>query len=78
MVDQSLFKTPLSGRESSSANSLPFSGLGFDLTAICVAGATCRLVEIRHEASAVDVYFYSSRSAGYALLVELGREIRGR
>ena len=39
MVDQSLSKTPLSDLESSSADSLPFSGLGFDLTAICVAGS---------------------------------------
>ena len=83
MSDQSLSSLPLGSAlpaNPPSVNSLPFSGLGFDLTTVCDAGAACRLVEVRQGTvlQAANVFPWFSRSAGYALLLNLGREIRGR
>jgi hypothetical protein len=61
-------------------DSLPFSGLGFDLTTVCVVGSMCVLVWARPGAmvQAAGDLFFPLASSGYALLVKLGREIRGR
>jgi hypothetical protein len=59
---------------------LPFAGLGFDLGPVRALAGACLAVRTRR--AEIEVMANSSaeawRPAGYALLIRLGREIRGR
>lgn len=59
---------------------LPFSGLGFDLAPVLARVSLLRFTRVRFSGVRTHQSMRGMyrRPAGYALLVELSREIRGR